>query len=169
VIEGVILPGEPGPRFHPAPIRRVLAAAPKSTSRHRVRLSTVAALGVLVIVTAIGFHSPIGRAFADLTGGGRYEGLEFQSVRTKTLHGRTLVVEGELINRSADAMALPAIKLTLRANGRDLYTWLVEPVPRTLAAGRTIGFRSMVAPPDPGQGEVVFSLTGRRNDIVGMQ
>jgi len=131
-----------------------------------------ASAAVLLVLAMIGFRSPITEAITGLIGGGTHEGLEFRSVRTETHRartGRTLIVEGEIVNRSADAVALPAIKLTLRVDGADVYSWSVEPTERKLSAGSAIGFRSLIAPPDQRDGEVVASLADRRDDIVGMQ
>jgi hypothetical protein len=131
------------------------------------------ALALLLIGSATALHAPIGGALADLTGAAaRYDGLEFQDIRTRTDRARaskTLLVEGFIINRSSRQKQIPAIEVTLRDAGTAVYTWTIEPTAANLAAGATIGFRSIVAPPRPGSGEVALRFVPRRDFIIGMR
>lgn len=92
--------------------------------------------------------------------------LEFQKVKSETVASgggaRTLIVEGELVNRSTVEVALPAIEITLRSeSGQPVTSWLVRLAAEGLAAGRTIGFRSAVASPPPDAVEVTLNLSNR--------
>jgi hypothetical protein len=131
------------------------------------------ALALLLIGSATLLHAPIGGALADLTGAGaRYDGLEFQNIHTRTdraRDGKTLLVEGLIINRSSGRKPIPAIEVTLRDGGTALYSWTIEPTAANLAAGATIGFRSIVAPPRPGSGEVALRFVPRRDLVIGMR
>ncbi len=93
------------------------------------------------------------------------ERLEFQKVRSETVQHRgvrTLFVEGEIVNRSGNAVALPAVRISLRGqNGAEVYSWLVEPSATGLAAGRSIGFRSAVAAPPADASQVTLNLAQR--------
>jgi hypothetical protein len=91
--------------------------------------------------------------------------LEFQKVRSETVQHRgvrTLLVEGEIVNRSGSDVALPAVRISLRAqNGAEVYSWLVEPSANGIAAGRSIGFRSAVAAPPSDASQVTLKLAQR--------
>jgi hypothetical protein len=145
-------------------------APPRPISRRRGMLHKVAEASAIIAISmtvAIGvvFHASIADAFAGLAGASpRYEGLEFRSVRTETRfanNGRTLLVEGEVVNRSGSDRPLPAIRMTLRAAGNDVYSWVVEPAPAYISAGGAVGFRSVVAPPDQREGQVALTLAER--------
>jgi hypothetical protein len=173
VIEGTLV----APRAVPSPRRRrksprllfpwPLLKAPAG------RWVAAVALGFLLIGSATAFQAPITGALADLTGvASRYDGLEFQDIRTRTERtrsGRTLLVEGLVINRSPGRKAVPAIQVTLRDDGRDLFSWTIEPTADSVAGGAMIGFRSIVAPPRPGNGEVALRFVPRRDVIIGMR
>jgi hypothetical protein len=125
----------------------------------------------LAIVAASAFRLPIAQAFTDLAGlRPSYEGLEFRNVRTETRRartGKTLVVEGQIVNRAGRELLLPAVGLTLRANGTDVFEWAVEPSATIISTDQTIGFRSTVAPPDADDGEVVLRFVDRTAGIIG--
>src|SRR5690606_15818932 len=119
----------------------------------------------MTVAIGVVFHASIADAFAGLSGASpRFEGLEFRSVRTETRYagnGRTLLVEGEVVNRSGSGRALPAIRMTLKAGGNELYSWTVAPTPTYISAGGAVGFRSVVAPPDQREGQVALTLAER--------
>ena len=155
------------PRQMPPHRRR---EAPRPISRRRGMLHKVAEASAIIaisMIVAIGvvFHASIADAFAGLAGASpRYDGLEFRSVRTETRfakNGRTLLVEGELVNRSGNDRPLPAIRMTLRAAGDDVYSWVVEPARKYITAGGAVGIRSVVAPPDQRDGQVALTLAER--------
>lgn len=91
--------------------------------------------------------------------------LEFERVRSETVHLNglsTLFVEGEIVNHSGADIALPAIRITLRApDGGAVRSWLVEPSVSGLAAGRSVGFRSALASPPPDATQVSLNLAAR--------
>jgi hypothetical protein len=156
-------------RMRPMPVQR-RREPPRPISRRRGMLHKVAEASAIIAISlsvAIGvvFHASIADAFAGLAGASpRFEGLEFRSVRTETRfanNGRTLLVEGEVVNRSGNDRPLPAIRMTLKAAGSDVYSWVVEPAPRTISAGGAVGFRSVVAPPDQREGQVALTLAER--------
>jgi len=91
--------------------------------------------------------------------------LEFQDVKSETVDvsgAAALLVEGTIVNRSANPVALPAIRITLRAaNGDAVTSWLVEPAVDGLAGGASIGFRSALATPPPEAAKVTLNLVQR--------
>ena len=91
--------------------------------------------------------------------------LEFQDVTSETVDAggaAALLVEGTIVNRSANPVALPAIRITLRAaNGDAVTSWLVEPAVDGLAGGASIGFRSALATPPPDAAKVTLNLVDR--------
>jgi hypothetical protein len=174
VIEGVIV-GDERPALRPTPPVPSLAGLKRPARQRAVMAHLLWAVGVVAvaIVIAIAFRLPIAEAFTDLAGlRTSYESLEFRAVRTelqRSRSGKTLVVEGEVANRTGHPVALPAIRLTLSAGGSDVHSWVVEPAAATVPPGGSIGFRSSIAPPDSGDGEVRFGFTARSGQIVGME
>jgi predicted Zn finger-like uncharacterized protein len=157
----------------PAFVRRASAAAraaspgrwlPRVDPRLIKRLSLVLA----AFLTVLALRAPIVAALPNLPGGlpPETDSLQFDAVRSQTveLHGNsTLFVEGKIVNTSAADVALPAIRVTLRAsNGAPVRSWLVEPSVAGLAPGRSIGFRSAVASPPQEATQVTLDLAGRQ-------
>jgi len=147
------------------------AAAPRPLPRPAVprrprdwRFLKIAATFLGAFVAVVLLRSPI---MAALPGGlpDEVAMLEFQSVRSETVHlkgNSTLFVEGEIVNRSANDVALPAIRITLRSPAGDpVSSWLVEPAVAGLAPGRSIGFRSALASPPSDATEVTLNLAAR--------
>jgi predicted Zn finger-like uncharacterized protein len=99
--------------------------------------------------------------------------LAFQRVHSETMvkNGvKTLVVEGELVNTSAGDVAVPAIRVSLLSpEGKEVYSWLVEPTKAGLAPGGSIGFRSAVSAPPADASQVTIRLAQRQNQIIGMR
>jgi hypothetical protein len=97
--------------------------------------------------------------------------LAFQRVRSETVQRRgvrTLVVEGQIVNRSRSDIALPAVRVSLHApDGAEVYSWLVEPTTTGVAAGRSVGFRSTVAAPSAEAAQVTLKLAAREGQVVG--
>ena len=46
-------------------------------------------------------------------------------------------------------MDVPAVRIALKEDGSEVYTWMMEPTVLRLAAGDTVGFRSAMASPRP--------------------
>jgi hypothetical protein len=90
------------------------------------------------------------------------EALAFSGVKSTFLANRgqpTIVVEGELRNRSGGTVAVPAIRVSLRnAESEEVTAWSVEPSVAELDAGASIGFRSALAPPAASGDHVALSL-----------
>jgi hypothetical protein len=124
-----------------------------------------AAIGFGAIVAVVLLRSPI---LAALPGGlpDEVRNLEFTRIHSETLDRKgttTLVVEGEVVNRSDAAVDLPAIRITLRsAAGDPVSSWLVEPAVAGLAPGKSIGFRSALASPPPDAAQVTLDLAARK-------
>jgi predicted Zn finger-like uncharacterized protein len=141
------------PKFEP------VVAAPKRRVSWKVAGIALGAIAAVVM-----FRSPI---MAALPGNlpDEVKNLEFTQVHSETLHRKgtsTLIVEGQITNRSAGDVALPAIRITLRSpNGDPVSTWLVEPAVAGLAAGKSIGFRSALASPPPDAAQVTLDLAAR--------
>ena len=153
-----------GPGFArlPPPHRRELKA-PFLSGRMRFALKvTGTVFGALVAIIVL--RAPIVAALPGMLPEA-VESLEFQRVRSETVSLRglsTFFVEGEIINRSASEVPLPAIRVTLRSGDGDPVTsWLVEPAVAGLAAGGSIGFRSALASPPPDAAQVTLNLAAR--------
>ncbi len=156
-----------GPGFERAGVRARMPAATVAEAPKRRRWLSwrTAGIGLGAVLAVVLLRSPI---LAALPGGlpDEVKSLEFTRVHSETLHRKgtsTLVVEGEITNRSASDVALPAIRITLRApNGDPVSTWLVEPAVAGLAAGKSIGFRSALASPPPDAAQVTLDLAARK-------
>jgi hypothetical protein len=129
-------------------------------------------LGAIVLFMIL--RAPIVSAFPDLAGvSPEMRALEFHEVRSETVDmkgARTLYVEGNVVNRSAKTVGLPAIRITLRApGGGEVASWLVEPTATDIAPGRTVGFRSALASPPADATQVTLNLTERRAEVIGLR
>jgi len=156
----------------PAFVRRAAEAA--AAAPHRwlpfldARLVKRLSLVFAAFLAVLALRAPIVAALPNLPGTlpPESDSLEFTQVRSQTVEvrgGNTLFVEGMIRNRSANDVALPAIRVTLRtATGAAVKSWLVEPAVPGLAPGRSIGFRSAVASPPVEATQVSLDLTGRQ-------
>lgn len=158
-----------------APSRRPLPP-PMPPRRPAVNRGWVKGLGVVlaIVTAAMVLRAPIVAALPQVNGlPPEVDKLAFQRVHSETVarNGvRTLVVEGEIVNRSGAAIAVPAIRISLRSPaGQEVYSWLVEPTADGIAPGRTIGFRSAVPSPPADATQVTLKLAQRTNLIVGMR
>jgi hypothetical protein len=127
------------------------------------------AIVLAALVTATLFHSSNVDAAADT---GKFSGLEVRMIDQGlkvVKDGRAVAVNGMITNRSNAALDVPAVRVSLKANGTELYTWTVEPTTTRLAAGGSIQFKSALAAPPAGIDEVAFRLADRREIIVGMR
>jgi len=131
------------------------------------------ALGVVfgVIAALVVLQAPIVAALPEMSRIPVKAGLlEFQKVRSETVSMRgvnTLFVEGEVVNRAAGHIELPAIEITLKSSdGTPVRSWLVELTTDSLAAGRSIGFRSALVSPPPDAAQVTLNLA-ERPGLVG--
>jgi predicted Zn finger-like uncharacterized protein len=118
----------------------------------------------LVLIAAISVTAPIVAALPGFSGifaratRVAIEGLHSKAIRS----GEAILVEGELVNRSEETAAVPAVRISLRTSGADeVYSWVVEPAVMSLAAGASVGFRSVLANPVPGAVHVAASLIDR--------
>jgi predicted Zn finger-like uncharacterized protein len=162
-----------GPGGNPAFDHGGRAGHPRSVmggGRRARRLKvTGAVLGVLV--AAIVLRTTIVAALPDMTATAvstaDYEHLDVRAVKNQTLRigtADTLLVEGEIVNRSDRNVLLPAVRVSLKGeDGSEVYAWLVEPDVAGLAPGMSIGFRSALASPPPGASRVTFDLASRED------
>jgi predicted Zn finger-like uncharacterized protein len=158
-----------GPGFERAAIPPRRAPAPAAGAPEGRRRGTpgwkAAGVALGAILAVVLLRSPI---MAALPGSlpDEVKSLQFTRVHSETLHRKgtsTLVVEGEITNRSAADVALPAIRITLRSpSGDPVSSWLVEPAVAGLAAGKSIGFRSALASPPPDAAQVTLDLAARK-------
>lgn len=164
------------PGFAKIPPHHRELSAPRrvpGSSRNLKMFATI--LGAIALVMV--FRSPIVAALPELSAikglPEEVAGLEFQRVRSETVHINgvtTLFVEGEIINRSAADVELPAIRVTLKSpEGEAVTSWLVEPSAPGLAAGRSIGFRSALASPPADATQVTLNLALREAQIIGLR
>ena len=162
----------PKPRRRPMPRPRMSTRPPIAGSRN-VRRIAGAALAVVVALVVL--RIPLVVALPGLGGGGvphDADQLEFQKVHTQTIDrggASTLLVEGEIINRSDRDAAVPAVRISLRSpDGVEVQSWLMEPAVDGLAAGRSIGFRSALASPPAAATQVTLKLAAREGHTIGL-
>jgi len=143
---------------------RSIARQPSAAPRLVKRMAFVLAAFLAVLA----LRAPLVAALPNLPAGLLIANgdLQFTQVRSQTLEMRgnsTLLVEGTIMNTSTADVALPAIRVTLRAaDGAAVKSWLVEPAVAGLAPGRSIGFRSAVASPPQEATQVTLDLAGRQ-------
>ena len=156
-------------------------SAPKPVPRRRpfgrYGLHSLAGLGLAaaVLFGALTLGAPIVGALPGLVAlagfDGADSGLAFRAVESRTIriHGQnSLFVEGELVNRTAGELAVPAIRASLRgADGGEVYSWLIEPSTMRLAGGQAIGFRSVLGSAPSGASEVTVRFDRRQE--IGMR
>jgi hypothetical protein len=137
----------------------------------RRRLGPV--LFALAVTIVAAFAAPTVTALPGVAEFFAADALEFIGVRSTFLSVRgapAILVEGELQNASGRAVAVPAIRISLRdAAGGEVYAWSVEPAVAALAAGGSLGFRSALAAPPPEGDHVALSFADRSGTIVGMR
>lgn len=92
-------------------------------------------------------------------------GLQLQNVRSeqKAEEGKAaLLVEGQILNVSETARAVPALRVTaLGADRQPLRNWTVEPVPPQILPGEIATFRDVQADA-AGVQEVMITFDGAR-------
>jgi hypothetical protein len=131
--------------------------------------SVTAAVTLVAIVAVLSLHWS--GAMSD-EGRSQFAGLEIRLLRgaiEPAREGRALAVEGEISNRSEGELRVPAVRISLRSDGFEVYSWLVEPTTTKLAAGRAVVFRSVLAAPPAGVDEVAFRLAEREDTVIGMK
>jgi predicted Zn finger-like uncharacterized protein len=132
--------------------------------------ATIAAVILVAVVAVMTLNMSLGgSAHGEMK---QFAGLEIKLLRGALEHarnGQVLAVEGEISNRTSDVIEVPAVRVSLRSNGTERYSWLVEPSTTRLDGGGALTFRSVLAAPPAGVDEVAFRLTERRNTIVGMR
>jgi predicted Zn finger-like uncharacterized protein len=178
VIDGIIIDNI-GRGFErlPPDVQKARGMAPRRRPFGRYGLHSLAALALALGVAAgaVTLRAPIVAALPEFAGldslMAETSGLALQGVASKTLriHGQTgLFVEGEIVNRSSEEKMVPAVKFSLRgADGATLYSWLVEPTAMRLAAGATVGFRSVLGSTPAGARDVAVSFDRRQQ--IGMR
>ena len=171
-------PARPAISARPAMSARPAVAAnwtwPSRLFFFRTRLlgvwpSVTAAVTLVAIVAVLSLHWS--GAMSD-DGRAQFAGLEIRLLRgaiEPAREGRALAVEGEIANRSDGELRVPAVRISLRSDGSEVYSWLVEPTTTRLAAGRAVVFRSVLAAPPAGVDEVAFRLAEREDTVIGMK
>jgi hypothetical protein len=147
------------PKLKPVP------AAPRAVHAARRWPKILAAVAGAVLAGVI-LRAPIMAALPHARGlPAEVAMLEFQNVKSQTVELRgsdALLVEGTIVNHGANAVSLPAIRITLRSSSGDAVTsWLVEPAVDGLAPGASVGFRSALAAPPPDAARVTLNLAAR--------
>ena len=162
------------PEIDPDPDYYHSAPPPRRRANSRLVKGIGAVLGVVVALFAL--RVPIVEALPQLSARSLpadAEKLAFQRVRSETIARsgvRTLVVEGEIVNRSGSDIAVPAIRISLRSPaGAEVYSWLVEPTAAGIGPGGTVGFRSAVASPPEDASQVTLRLAQRESRTIGMR
>jgi hypothetical protein len=69
----------------------------------------------------------------------------------------------------ASHVELPVVLITLKSpDGTPVASWSVEPAVDSLAAGRSIGFRSALVSPPPDAAQVTLNLAERQG-LAGLR
>jgi len=162
-----------GAGFKPPPPPPPRQPKPAASPRDRGAVKLIAA-ALAVVVAIILMRVPFVAALPEVPGlADAAASLTFAQVTSQTVsvHGvDTVIVEGEIVNRSGHDVALPAVRVALRsADGAEVQSWLVEPAADGLAAGQSIGFRSAVASPSPAATQVTLKLAARQGDTIGLR
>lgn len=134
--------------------------------------SSAAAAGVLAVIVALLSLGSWGSVGASGHATAQFSGFEIRLLRSaveRVRDGHALSVEGEITNRTNDEIGVPAVRISLRSDGAEVYWWLFEPATTRLAAGRAVQFRSVLASPPVGVDEVAFRLAERQDTVVGMR
>ena len=170
-----IAPGTRQRALPPPPLSKLPPAWRRTEAVDR----RVKALGIVfgVLVAFVVLRAPIVAALPELSAINRLPAevdlLEFQKVRSETVHLggiSTLFIEGEIVNRAAAYVQLPAIRITLKSTaGEAVTSWLVEPSASGLAGGGAIGFRSALAAPPADATQVTLNLALREGETVGLR
>jgi hypothetical protein len=83
--------------------------------------------------------------------------VESRSIRILGENG--LVVSGEIVNPTGAELALPPVRVSLETeSGREVYAWTVTPARDRVAAGGTIGIRSILGKAPEGAARVSLSF-----------
>lgn len=128
------------------------------------------ATALILMLLAIVLLTPAVSALPRLAGLGSGQGsvaLEGVTSKTVTLRGtEAILVEGQIVNRSSEDLDVPAIRIALKEEGAEVYSWLMEPTVERVRAGETVGFRSAMASPRPGASQVALTLAERGDPAV---
>jgi hypothetical protein len=96
----------------------------------------------------------------------QFAGLEIRlvSATVEPVHNQnTVIVVGEIANRSGGDLAVPAVRIAVRSGGTERHAWLHQPGQTRLSAGEALTFRSFLTSPPAGIDEVTFRLAQRPN------
>ncbi len=147
------------------------AQQPEAPSRSRWRgpidrRIKMAGIAVAVALAVVTLGAPIVAALPDSGASVPASGyLQFQRVRSETVQlgsVRTLIIQGEVVNRSPEAVALPAVEITLRsADGTPVTTWQIDLAAEGLSGGGRIAFRSALNTPPKEATQVSLKLAER--------
>jgi predicted Zn finger-like uncharacterized protein len=140
-----------------------------SIGRRIVVASSAAVAICIALVAMVIFNASLVGA-APEGGMDEYAGLEIRLLRSAiepARRGHALAVEGQITNQTDGEMPVPAVRVSLRSQGREIHSWLVEPTTKRLAAGDSVLFRSVRASPPGDASEVAFRLAERQGNIIG--
>ena len=173
--------GEPPADVESAAARQTQIAHPRPARRRARGQGGLALLivGLIGVVTALiawrahivravpqsaGFYAAIGLAV-------NLRGLAFEAVKTsdETQDGvPVLVVAGEIVNVARRTVQVPRLRFALRnAAGVEVYAWTALPEQQVLGVSQRTAFRSRLASPPAGAGEVVVRFFHRTDLAPG--
>src|SRR5262249_511833 len=142
------------PPSPPAACKRGTNPTSGTAEPHKGRRLAGAVFAVALAAAAL-MVSPILTALPALAGLFAGPPPAFPDVRRSFLRNAGqdgILVEGRLINTTADAVSVPAIRISIRdARSREIRSWVVNPVAAELDAGASVGFRSAAASPPGGE------------------
>jgi len=129
-----------------------------SAKRPARRRSRLAALGLAALVAAGFAFAPTVVRFARTAWAP--SPLRVEEIGSRLADdGRTLLVEGTLVNRSARDVATPLLRLAVRsADHTEIFAWTVRTEATHLASGARTRFTSKLAAPPGGGVDVAVSL-----------
>jgi hypothetical protein len=125
----------------------------------------IAAVVIGGLVTVLALQSAVVGA-APAVEMAQFAGLEIRlvSATVEPVHNQnTVIVVGEIANRSGGDLAVPAVRIAVRSGGTERHAWLHQPGQTRLSAGEALTFRSFLTSPPAGIDEVTFRLAQRSN------
>ncbi len=161
---------EPPPRFNSvAQERQQEKQSRRRRTGGRYGLHSIAAfaLGFAVLAGAVTLSPQIVSAFPEwgAIAGLSDAGLAFQGIESRTMRingHNSLVVSGNITNRTNRPVPVPTVRVSLRAaDGSEIYAWRVNPAADRISAGASLGFRSLLGSTPQGASVVKLSFERR--------
>ncbi len=164
----VIIAGKSSPRSADPFAWRELRAGPELVSKPRRRALPVRTAFALTLVAALGgfalYKFPLASGIPSLSASlhlpWRGAEVRVENVTSRIVdQGRTLLVEGAVVNTSGRDMASPLLRLAVRsADQAEIFVWSAHTAESHLAPDARTRFSSKLASPPNGGVEVTVAL-----------